>query len=218
MQALEDSLKFQTWKSAIESQGITLHSYEELRTIRKSKGDVLFSLLSIRADAPEGNPLLPIVMLRGAFVTVATILIDEASGEEFVLLVRQRRVANGALFYEHPAGMTDSTADPYAVALWEVAEETGVQLRREQLELLVEEPIYSSPGLLDEFGWFFACELRMPRAEIDAFHLRAQGAGSEGEFIHTFIARPEEVPSLIRNASGLLLHFLYLDWKAKRAQ
>jgi ADP-sugar diphosphatase len=216
MQSLEDSLKFRTWKNALDSQGIVMHSYEELRTIRKSKGDVLFSLLSIKADAPEGNPLLPIVMLRGAFVTVATILIDEDTDEEFVLLVRQRRVANGALFFEHPAGMCDGEADPYAVALWEVAEETGVQLTREQLVLLVDEPIYSSPGLLDEFGWFFACELRMSRAEIDAFHLRAQGAGSEGEFIHTYIARPDEVVGLIRNASGLLLHFLYLDWKAKQ--
>lgn len=211
MQALEDSLKFRTWKESLEEHGIQLHGYEELQTIRKSKGDILFSLLKIKATAPEGNPLLPIVMLRGAFVTVLTALIDDQTGEEFHLLVRQRRVANGALFYEHPAGMCDGHADPYDIALIEVEEETGLKITKDQLTLLSPEPIYSSPGLLDEGGWFFSCRLTMPRAEIDGLHLAANGHGGEGEFIHTYVARPEEIPSLIRNASGLLLHYMYID-------
>jgi 8-oxo-dGTP pyrophosphatase MutT (NUDIX family) len=216
MQKLEDSLKFRQWKDQLDRHGIVLHSHEELHTVRKGKGDVLFSLLKIKAEAPEGNPILPIVMLRGAFVTVLTALIDAESGEEFHLLVRQRRVANGALFYEHPAGMADGMADPFEVALLEVEEETGMKITREQLTLLVPEPIYSSPGLLDEGGWFFCCTVTMPRTEIDALHLQPHGAGGEGEFIHTYVARPEEVPALIRNASGLLLHFLYQDWKSKQ--
>ena len=217
MQALEDSLKFKLWKSNLNQHGVQLHGYEELHTVRKGKGDVLFSLLKIQATAPEGNPILPIVMLRGAFVTVMTALIDDQTGEEFHLLVRQRRVANGALFYEHPAGMTDGIEDPFTVALLEVEEETGVQITREQLTLLIPEPVYSSPGLLDEGGWFFCCSVKMPRKEINALHLQQHGDGGEGEFIHTYVAKPEEVPSLIRNASGLLLHYLYADWKAKQA-
>ena len=215
MQPLEDSLKFQTWKNAIESNGVELQGYEELQTVRKPKGDVLFSLLKIKANAPEGNPVLPIVMLRGAFVTILTALIDQETGEEFHLLVRQRRVANGALFYEHPAGMCDGFADPYEIALIEVEEETGLKISRDQLNLLVPEPIYSSPGLLDEGGWFFSCRLPMPRTEIDALHLASNGQPGEGEFIHTYVAQPHEVPSLVRNASGLLLHFLYQQYLRK---
>lgn len=213
MQALEDSLKFKNWSGELSRHGIKLFGYEELQTIRKPKGDVLFSLLKIQAEAPEGNPLLPIVMLRGAFVTVLTALFDAETGEEFHLLVRQRRVANGAYFYEHPAGMCDGYADPYEIALIEVAEETGVMVAREQLHLLSPEPLFSSPGLLDEGGWFFCCELQMPKAEIEALHLTAQGAGGEGEFIYTYVAKPEEVLGLVKNVSGVALHYMYAEWR-----
>jgi ADP-sugar diphosphatase len=214
MQPLEESLKYRAWASDLKTHGIALKGLEELQTIRKRNGEVLFSLVKIDAQAPEGNPLLPIVMLRGNFVSVLTALIDRETREEFHLLVCQRRVANGALFYEHPAGMTDSHTDPYEIAVIEVSEETGMEIHRNQLHLLTPEKLYSSPGLLDEAGFFFACEIEMDRAEIDSYHLKRGGHYGEGEFIHTYIAKPEEAKRLIKNVSGLLNIYLYEAWKA----
>ena len=216
MQLLEDSLKYRTWAGDLQSHGVLLHSLEELSTIRKRNGDVLFSLVKIDATAPEGNPILPIVMLRGNFVSVLTCLIDRVTREEFMLLVCQRRVANGALFYEHPAGMCDSQSHPHEVALIEVSEETGMQITREVLHLHNEERLYSSPGLLDEAGYFFSCEIEMDRAEIDSYHMKRGGHYGEGEFIHTYIATPSEAKHLIKNVSGLLAIYLYEDWKHPR--
>ncbi len=213
MQQLEDSLKYKMWASDLKTSGIALKNLEELHTIRKGNGEILFSLIKVDATAPEGNPLLPIVMLRGNFVSVLTCLIDKETKEEFFLLVCQRRVANGALFYEHPAGMTDSESDPFEVALIEVSEETGLQIKRDQLHLLNDGQLYSSPGLLDEAGYFFACEIEMSREEIMAFHMKRGGHYGEGEFIHTFVATPKEAKSLIKNVCGLLNSYLYQDWK-----
>lgn len=218
MQLLEDSLKFKMWAEDLKTSGIALKNLEELNTIRKGNGEVLFSLIKVKAIAPEGNPLLPIVMLRGNFVSVLTCLIDKESREEFQLLVCQRRVANGALFYEHPAGMTDSTSDPFDVALTEVSEETGLEISREQLHLLNTEKLYSSPGLLDEAGYFFACEIEMSREQIVEFHMKRCGHYGEGEFIHTYVATPAEAKKLIKNVSGLLNIHMYEDWKAARTK
>ena len=218
MQRLEDSLKYKMWAADLKTAGIALKNLEELQTIRKGNGEILFSLIKIQANTPEGNPLLPIVMLRGHFVSVLTVLIDTETKEEFQLLVCQRRVANGALFYEHPAGMSDSQSDPFEVALVEVSEETGLQIQREQLHLLNDEKLYSSPGLLDEGGYFFACEIEMARKDIMAFHMKRGGHYGEGEFIHTYIATTEEAKKLIKNVSGLLNIYLYQDWKAEQKQ
>lgn len=216
MQPLQDSLKYRTWSADLAQHGVQLRALEELSTIRKRNGEILFSLVKMDAVAPEGNPLLPIVMLRGNFVSVLTCLIDRATREEFMLLVCQRRVANGALFYEHPAGMCDSHTDPYEVALIEVSEETGMAITRDVLHLHNEERLYSSPGLLDEAGYFFSCEIEMDRAEIDSYHMKRGGHYGEGEFIHTYIATPQEAKALIKNVSGLLATFLYEDWKRVR--
>jgi ADP-sugar diphosphatase len=216
MQRLEESLKFLNWSQDLKTHGVQLRALEELSTIRKRNGDILFSLIKIDAQAPEGNPILPIVMLRGHFVSVLTCLIDRSSGERFMLLVCQRRVANGAMFYEHPAGMCDSEADPYAVALIEVSEETGMQIQREDLILHNEALLYSSPGLLDEAGYFFSCEIEMDRSEIESYHMKRGGHYGEGEFIHTYVATPTEAKQLIKNVSGLLAIYLFEDWVGSR--
>lgn len=216
MQTLQESRKFSLWRNALTDHGNTVRHVEELHSIRKRNGEILFSLVKIDAESPEGNPLLPIALLRGHFVSVVTCLIDQASGERYFLLVRQRRVANGALFYEHPAGMMDSDTDPAEVAMTEVYEETGMQIKREDLQPLNQAPYYSSPGLIDEGGYFFACELEMDRAEIMQYHEQSHGHGGEGEFIQTVVATEAECFQLIRNTNGVLGLYLYKDFLAQK--
>ena len=208
-QSLKASLKYQQWASRLASNKIDLKSVEELKTIQKRNGGKSFQYDCIDATSPENTPLLPIAVLRGDFVSILTCLIDRETKERFLLLVKQRRVANGALFYEMPAGMTDSNTDPFDVAIHEMVEETSVVITRDQLTLLNDELLYSSPGLIDEAGWFFSVELEMSGAEIKALHDRATGAEGENEFIRTHIATFAEAKKLIKNTNGLVNIFLY---------
>ncbi len=211
MQPIEQSLKYRMWLQSLADQRITLHDMQELHTIRKSNGEVIFTLLHIDASDPDGNALLPTVLLRGHFVSVMTILVDRETRDEWLLLVKQRRVGNGALFYEHPAGMCDSESDPFHVAVKEVHEETGLSIKRDQLYLLNDELLFSSPGLMDEAGYFFFCRIELDRNEIDSYRNRQTGDASEHERIHTHICLLSEAKQFMKNTNSLINWYLYFE-------
>lgn len=209
METLETSRKFNVWRDSLLQNGIQLNGVSELHTIRKKNGEILFTLLHTDAHTPEGRPLLPVVLLRGHFVSVLTIFREAETGHKYILLVKQRRPATGDWFYEHPSGMMDSEADPFVTAIKEVHEETGYTVRREELTLLIPDLLFSSPGLLDEAGYYFVYETTLPAAEIKLWHDREGGVAGEAEFVMTHVCPYEEGFSLIRNANGLLNMFLY---------
>jgi 8-oxo-dGTP pyrophosphatase MutT (NUDIX family) len=206
---MKDSVKYRNWLSRLKSEGINVRSVEELQTIRSPRGNVLFSMIKTDAVDSDGVPLLPVVVLRGHFVSVMTHLVDTATDEKFMLLVKQRRVATGGWFYEHPAGMCDEDSDPLAVAVKEVKEETGLEMERADIVALNERPFYSSPGLLDEGGYFFYCRVETDRAVIDQFRGKATGAADESEFIHTVVLPDNQALPLIESGPSLLNYYLY---------
>ena len=211
MEKFEDSFKFKSWRNVLLKNQIKINSIKELHTVNKGNGEMLFTLVHIDAVDPDNHKLLPVVLIRGHFVSVVTCLIEKETGNKYFLLVKQRRVANGEIFYEHPAGMCDSEPDPWKVAVKEVGEETGLQITRDNLRLLHPDPLYSSAGLLDEAGYFFACDIPLSRKEIDTFRDKPAGAIDENEVIITHVCTLSEVFSLIRNTNGLLATYLYLQ-------
>jgi ADP-sugar diphosphatase len=213
MQKLEDSLKYRQWRQTLEANQIQIHHIEPLSITYKPNGEILFAKLKVQAQDNNGEKLLPIVLLRGHFVSVLTCLIEQESGNQYLLLVKQYRIANGAVSYEHPAGMCDSETDPLAVAVKEVKEETGLAVKPEQLVQLNQDLLFTSAGLLDEGGYFFYCEITLPKAEIDEFRNRKTGAEGESEFIHTFICPIGEAQPLMNSVASQLNLFLY--WQAK---
>jgi 8-oxo-dGTP pyrophosphatase MutT (NUDIX family) len=209
MENYNDSVKFKNWVSSLENNGIKIASISEVASIHKKNGEMLFTLVNIDAKGPDGNPILPTVLIRGHFVSVLTCLVSKSSKKHYFLLVKQRRVADGSIFFEHPAGMCDSEADPYYVALKEVKEETGLSVKKEQLELLWDSILFSSPGLLDEGGYFFSCEVEMSDSEIDEYRSKHTGAKDESEFIETFVCPQEDIFKYLKNANGIMSTLLY---------
>ncbi len=213
MQDLKDSLKYRNWERSLKANGLEIRALEELHTVRKRNGDVLFSMIKIDAVDSIGEPLLPIALLRGHFVGVLVSLFDKERGEEKFLMVSQRRVASGAYMLEHPAGMIDSTTDPFETGIAEVREETGIEITRDQLIVLNKKILYSSPGLIDEGGYFFAVRLEMSKAEIQKLDNNSLGHGTEGEFIRTKVLTREEAMQESTVANALLHFYLWEDYK-----
>lgn len=212
-QELHNALKFKQWKTTLEKNGILFNSITPLHIVHKPNGEVIFALLNIDAQDKNGEKLLPIVLLRGHFVSVLTCFISQETGKKYLLLVKQYRVSNGEISYEHPAGMCDSETDPYQVAVKEVQEETGLSIQKNDLTLLNKEMYYTSPGLLDEGGYFFYYELTLPQSEIDKYQNKNAGALHEREFIQTCVVPLEEAPMLMTNIPALLNYYLYMQAK-----
>lgn len=209
METLTESLKYRQWQQALQANGARLHQLQELHTVRKSSGEVLFSLLEVDAAAANGKPFLPIFLLRGRFVMAVTELTVRETGARFLLLVKQYRLANGGIIYSHPAGMCDSESDPIAVVIKEVREETGLQIGPEAISPLFPFPLYTSDGILDETGQLFLAQLTLGQAEIEALTGRETGAAGEHEYITLQVVTPQEAFQLIQNMAGQLCNYLY---------
>lgn len=216
-ETLENAHKFKLWKSNLEKNGLKINQIEEKFTRYRYNGEVLFSLLMLDAETPEGDKIPPVCFLKGEVVSILICLIDEETSEKYLILVKQRRIAEGGFTYEHPAGMVDSTTTPAQIALQEVKEETGIEISPDQLHPLEGgKRLFPSTGTSDECMYFYLCELTLPKTEIDALSNRNMGTDYEFERIITEVLPFEEAHKKLNNTNGLLLNYLYLsqikDW------
>lgn len=215
---LQDAHKFKLWKENLIKSGLTINGVEEKFTRHRYNGELLFSTVMLDASTPEGDKIPPICFLKGEVVCILMVLIDEKSNQKHLLLVKQRRIAEGNYTYEHPAGMVDDVKTPVSIAIQEVSEETGITITEDQLiDLSPGKRLFPSTGTSDECMYFYACELRMSAGQIASFDNQKMGTDYEFERITTHVFPFVEGHKLINNTNGLLLNYLYLskvkDWK-----
>ncbi len=214
--SLFEAPKYQRWQALLLENGLDIHSVEEKYTRYGHKGQLLFSTVLLDATTPEGDKIPPICFLKGVVVCVLVCLIDEASGEKYNLLVKQRRICTGGYTYEQVAGMVDLDDDKHEVAVREVAEETGLEVRPEQVILLNEEPLFPSTGTSDEAVYLYYCELTMSHEQIFSYDAQETGVAAEHEKIFTHVATFPEAKRLIKNVNGLMNIYLYEEAIAKQ--
>lgn len=209
---LEEAPKFKLWKKHLEENGLKIHGIEEKHTRRRYNGEVLFSTLLLDATTPEGDKIPPICFLKGEVVCVLICLVDLATKEKYLLLVKQRRIADGGFTFEHPAGMVDAKQTPAEIAVQEVHEETGIHISEEQLvNLSPSKRLFPSTGTSDECMYFFFCEIEMSLEQIHSYENKKMGTEYEFERITTHVFPFAEGHKLINNTNGMLLNYLYLQ-------
>jgi ADP-sugar diphosphatase len=208
---LEDAHKFKLWKKNLIANGLKINKIDEHYTRRRYNGEVLFSLLMLDAETPEGDKIPPICFLKGEVVCVLICLIDKKTKGKYLLLVKQRRIAEGGFTYEHPAGMVDGTMTPLAIAVQEVREETGLEVSENQLiDLSPTKRVFPSTGTSDEAIYLYACEIEMSAEEIAAMNNKEMGTEYEFERITTHVVPFIEGHRLINNTNAILLDYMYL--------
>ena len=210
-ESLQDAPKFRFWKSQMEANGLKINAIKDFYIRRRHNGEVLFAMLEVDADTPEGDKIPPALFLKGHAVSMLVCLIDKDTRQKFIVLVKQRRIADGSQTYEHPAGMVDADDAPDEVAARELGEEIGLTVTADELTKLNARVWHPSTGTSDEGMHFFFLEKEMSRDEIMSFHLKNMGNQAEFERITSIVATLPEAHKLITNVNGLLLHFLYLN-------
>ena len=195
----------------MEINGLIINSVSERYIRRRRNGEVLFAMLEVDADTPEGDKIPPALFLKGHAASVLVCLIDKDTSEKFVVLVRQRRISDGSHTYEHPAGMVDADDDADEAAARELGEEIGLVATAADLTKLNSRLWFPSTGTSDEAMHIFYLERTLTRDEIMTFHHKDMGNESEFERITTVVTSLPEAHKLVTNVNGLLIHFLYLQ-------
>jgi 8-oxo-dGTP pyrophosphatase MutT (NUDIX family) len=211
-ESLENAHKFKIWKANLQTNGLKINNIEEVYTRYRYNGEALFSLVMLDADTPEGDKIPPICFIKGEVVCVCIVLIDRETKEKYLLLVKQRRIAEGGFTLEHPAGMVDGTKTPLEIAVMEVKEETGIIVSENQLiNLSPNKRLFPSTGTSDEAMYFYFCEILLEKKEIESFENKEMGTAYEFERITTHVYPFIEGHQKINNSNGLLLNYLYLS-------
>ncbi|GAB4023348.1 NUDIX hydrolase [Spirosoma koreense] len=209
---LDTAAKYQAWHHHLEENHNQINSIEPVYIHRAEKdGSLLYALLRINANSPEGSSLHPICFLKGNAVSILVVLLAEETGEKYVLLVRQRRICDGSQTYEHPAGMIDENdPSPHDVAVRELGEETKLAVKPEEVKPLFDKPLYSATSTSDEALHFFYLERRMALADIKAIDGQQTGKESENEHTSLRIVTFPEAHRLVSNIHGVMSHLQYL--------
>ncbi|RRB09358.1 NUDIX hydrolase [Larkinella rosea] len=211
IEPFQDAFKVKAWQQELKANQVQIQSVREIYTRRGKDGNVLHSLINLDAQGPDGNRLAPLCFIKGDAVSIVVVLIDEESNDKFVLLVRQRRICNGSLTYEHPAGMIEDDEKPLDVAVRELKEETGFEISPDEVVPLGSKPWFSATSTSDEALYFFYCERRMPYEAIRAIDGKQTGEAAENEHTRLQVATFPEAHKLISNLHGIMGHFLYLQ-------
>lgn len=206
--------KYGVWKKTLEANGCSVRDIELLADLPKPDGSLLFALLRARVEDPSGRALPGYALLRGHAVLIVTEVSNRDTGERRFLMLRQRRVGNGAETLEFPAGMLDEAVDdPAGVALRELAEETGLEVGRESLFPLCERPLYTSPGLDDEAVHYFGCSVELPDGEYRSLAGGLRGNAEEGEHIRLELREEAEALPHVDSAQVRLGFFLWDQYR-----
>jgi ADP-sugar diphosphatase len=188
--------KIQEWADSVKRAGCKVNEIQTLHEIRKPDGTMLFSLIDTDVTSPEGTRLPNIVFIRGHACVIVPRIENSSTGEKKFLMVNQRRIGNGQMSLEFPAGMLDEhSGDPTGVALKELEEETGLQLNSESIFLLHDKLLYSSVGGSDEGIYYYGCTATVDNTTFLSFKNRLTGNRSEHEWITVELISREDAES-----------------------
>jgi ADP-sugar diphosphatase len=180
------SPKVLAWKRLLEKNGAVFsRAPHPLASVAKGRTEeTLFAFLEFGAAARDGTPLPGTVLVRGHAAVILPVLIEKETGARWIVLVRQPRAATGTWMTELPAGMLDSDVNrPRKAALREFEEEVGLPLGNTRLRPINREPLFTSPGLLDEGIFYFYFEKTLPRRRIRELNGLKRGCAEENETI-----------------------------------
>jgi len=219
MKTESHDIKISEWIDEVSLAGCTVKEIKTVQEIHKKNGDLLFALLDANVISPEGTRLPNIVFIRGHACVIVPLIKNKLTGEERFLMVSQRRIGNGQLSLEFPAGMLDNdTKDPAGVAIRELSEETGLILTREEIFPLSNQKLYSSAGASDEGIYLFGCIKELDDNAYRSLENRTGGNVDENEHITVNLISREDAMKRINSIQAMLGFFLFDTYRTSLAQ
>lgn len=209
---------FKDWVNNLDKNLIvnSIH-FQSLDKFGSSRvGFLKFKADIVRADT---NTRVPgIVFMRGG--AVAVLVVINCKGKKYSVVTKQSRVPIGAFeFTEIPAGMLDADNNFSGVAAKELAEETGIVIKEEDLINLTKlaygdkyPGMYPTAGGSDEFISLFLYNAEMSEEELKKLENRLGGV-DEHEVIHLAVYPLDELWKITSDGKTLAALLLYQKLK-----
>jgi 8-oxo-dGTP pyrophosphatase MutT (NUDIX family) len=207
--------KVRQWEKTVRDAGCAVNSLTPISLLHKKNNELLFALCEAGVTDPQKKKLPKYIFIRGHAVIVV-LLRNKETGIERYLMIRQRRIGNGMLNLEFPAGMLDRNVESVeAVAVKELREETGLAISAEDLRPLHNGPLYSSPGACDEGIYYFACIVPLSNEEFTSFEGRSAGSRSDGESITVCLRTQDDAEQETTSLQVRLGLYLFNEYMKK---
>ncbi|KAK9203605.1 hypothetical protein WN943_013861 [Citrus x changshan-huyou] len=219
--AVESTL-FKQWLKNLQSEtGILANGDMLLKHVLIQGVDMFgkrIGFLKFKADIfckETGQKVPGIVFARGPAVAVLILL--DSEGETYAILTEQVRVPTGRVILELPAGMLDDDkGDFVGTAVREVEEETGIQLKLEDMIDLTAFlypstgcKFFPSPGGCDEEISLFLFRGRVDKEIIMQLQGKETGLRDHGELIKVRVVPYRELWRTTPDAKVLTAIALY---------
>jgi len=211
--------KVALWKKNIVDSGCKIYKINPLCLIHKKNGELLFALCETKIKDKDNKVLPKYIFIRGHAVIIIPLIINIKTRENRFLMIKQRRIGNGKVNLEFPAGMLDRNINNIKeTAKKEFFEETGLTIFKKDLFLLHDGPLYSSPGASDEGIFYYGCIITVSDKEFSSLEGRRTGSSLEGENIVVTLKTKNQIISETTSLQARLGLYLFEDYVKKNCQ
>ena len=182
---------------------ISLITLKHLGTITRGK-KIFATLLDTHISIKKKKIRRFILLLQPSVVIVPIIKCENIF---YTILTKQRRIFNGKEILEFPAGAIDQGSSPEKIALQEIKEELGINLKKKNLKKLYNKYIILDSASTTGKSYYFYFILKKNKLFFNSINKKITGIQNEGENITLVVKRLDEVEKInnVTTVMGSLL-------------
>lgn len=202
------------WRERIESNGNEVLHLEVLASVYRNGSQLVGSFLDTVLLTSEGQKIARCFIMKGDSVVVVPVLICDDDCV-YTLMVEQRRIIDGGLALEFPAGSLDkSSDDPRETACREVKEELHLTIAAGDMLPLADRPVKVNTSSSADLVYFFYFQQNVTRLFIEDMEGHITGCHEDNEYIRVRVRKMSEVGDVL--TSSALIGVRLLEKKLAR--
>ena len=205
---------FKRWKKRLEENGIVFKNIEVLSVISRDNIRLLVAFLDCVILTPEGDEIPRCVLIGDDSVVIVPVLTCRDDGEIYTMMVEQRRVIDGGMAFEFPAGGLEGGVDLKAVACQELQEELQLAVTPDELIPLAEDALRIDPSWSGELAYFFYFQREVSLEFLQNMDGRVTGIPEDHEHLRIKVLKMSEVANQL--TSSAIIGIKLLEKSLKR--